>query len=153
MENKTLILGVGNIYRKDDGIGPIVIEQLRKESISNADLLNGSIDGLAVFEYLKGYKKAIIIDAARMNSSPGEIKIFSPHDAKLNIKSDALSTHGFGLSEALSLVEEFDFDINITIIGIEPADTSFGEGLSKEVGEKIDFIKQAVKKELAANSL
>ncbi len=149
MENNTLILGVGNIYRKDDGIGPIVIEQLKKESISNVDLLNGCTDGLVMFEYLKGYKKAIIIDAARMNSSPGEIKIFSRHDTKRNIKFDTLSTHGFGLSEALSLVEEFDFDINITIIGIEPVDISFGEGLSKEVEEKIDFIKQAVKKQLA----
>ncbi len=149
MENNTLILGVGNIYRKDDGIGPIVIEQLKKESISNVDLLNGCTDGLVMFEYLKGYKKAIIIDAARMNSSPGEIKIFSRHDTKRNIKFDTLSTHGFGLSEALSLVDEFDFDINITIIGIEPVDISFGEGLSKEVEEKIDFIKQAVKKQLA----
>ena len=59
---ETLILGVGNPLRRDDGIGPAVIQLLENERVgyklSDAiDLVDGRTDGLGLIEYLKNYKK------------------------------------------------------------------------------------------------
>ena len=140
MDNSTLILGIGNRYRKDDGIGVIVIQKLRDDNLTNADLIDGSMDGLTLFEYLKNYNQAIVIDAAHMGVPPGEVKIFSKDEANINIKSDQLSTHGFGLAEVVQLLSAFNIEIKMTIIGVQPLDTSFGEGLTPLIESRVEYI-------------
>lgn len=40
-KNKTLVLGVGNSLRQDDGIGPEIINILRADKNKNYDVLDG----------------------------------------------------------------------------------------------------------------
>lgn len=141
---KILVLGVGNIIRKDDGIGPKVIEELKKQGRLNVDLVDGGTDGLALLDLIADYDKAIIIDAIDMRLAPGTIKQFSPADAKINITHDALSTHGFGLAEVIKFMEELNITTELTIIGVQPEDITFGEGLTEKIqpalGEILNII-------------
>jgi hydrogenase maturation protease len=151
MVNKSLILGVGNRFRGDDGIGPKIVDVLCEKHPDflekhHIDCLDGGIDGLALLDVIKQYPKAIIIDAVNMNEVPGEIRVFSPNEAKLHIHSDALSTHGFGLAEVIALAEKLEIKTDIQIIGIQPKDTNFGENLSPEVASKIDRIIDKIRK-------
>jgi len=132
-----IIIGVGNIYRHDDGFGPAVIKMLQTKAIANYDLLDGGTDGLALLDVIAKYEKAIIIDAVHMSAPPGTVKIFTPEEALIKIKSDVLSTHGFGIAEVIKLAEELNIKTEIVIVGIEPEDISFGEGLSKVVTAKL----------------
>jgi hydrogenase maturation protease len=149
MKNKSLVIGVGNPFRRDDGIGPEIIRILKLENKSNFDLIDGGTDGLALLDQLAGYEKAVIIDAAEMLEAPGVIKLFTPAEAKIKIKSDVLSTHGFGMAEMLKIAEELNVETKIRIIGVQPKDINFGEGLSEEIKNKIpqilDLIKQTHK--------
>lgn len=140
MGNKTLILGVGNILRKDDGIGPKVIEVLRQRPLANVDLMDGGIDGLALLDKITEYKKVILIDAVNMNTAVGTVKVFTPSDALINISSDALSTHGLGLAELIKLMQELEIKTQLQIIGVQPQDISFGEELTPEIASKIPEI-------------
>jgi hydrogenase maturation protease len=140
MTNNILVLGVGNTLRRDDGIGPVVIDLLSKEKKPGVDYLDGGIDGLALLDMIKPYQRAIIVDAVNMNVAPGTIKLFSPDDAKINIKNDALSTHGFGLAEVIAFVEKLDIKTELQIVGIQPLDISFGEGLTDVVKTKINDV-------------
>ena len=150
-KKETLILGVGNPLRQDDGIGPEVIRLLLENKDSyklsaDVDLLDGGTDGLGLIEYLKDYKKVVIVDAVEMKLTPGSIKIFTPEEAVLNINSDALSTHGFGIAELIKLAGELDINPELTIVGVQPEDTSYGEGLSKAVKSMLDkLIKEILK--------
>ncbi|MCK4870398.1 MAG: hydrogenase maturation protease [Gammaproteobacteria bacterium] len=141
---KILVLGVGNIIRRDDGIGPRVIEKLKKQGQLNVDPVDGGTDGLALLDLIANYDKAIIVDAVDMRLAPGTIKQFSPQDAKINITHDALSTHGFGLAEVISFMEELEMKTELTIIGVQPEDITFGEGLTEKVqpalGEVLNII-------------
>ena len=148
MKNSCLIIGVGNILRRDDGIGPAVIERLRAEPISSVDLRDGATDGLTVIEYLKPYQRAVIIDAVDMQAEPGTIRMFTPEEAIINIKAEALSTHGFGLAEVLKLMQSLEIKTELKIIGVQPESIEFGEGLTEKVKVRVEEIAELVKEEI-----
>ena len=139
--SKTLILGVGNPLRGDDGIGPKIIELLQKESLpTSIHILDGGTDGLNLIEEIKPYPKAIIIDAVNMKAKPGTIRAFSPEEVTMIVSSDALSTHGFGLAEVVSLMQSLGVKTELTIIGIQPQNIEFGMGLSDVITQTIPSI-------------
>jgi hydrogenase maturation protease len=146
-KNKTLVLGIGNPYRRDDGIGPAVISRLKTEnSLEGIDLLDGGTDGLSLIDYIEGYEKVLVVDAVDMDTEPGEVRAFLPEEAKLTIKTDTLSTHGFGLAEVIALMEQLEMNTDMRIIGIQAKDVSFGERMSPEVSSKIEEILKLVKR-------
>lgn len=154
-KNPILILGVGNPLRRDDGIGPMIIDMLSNNtdlSDQKVDLLDGGTDGLALMDYMQNYKHVIIIDAVEMKTPPGEIKVFSPAEAKMSINLDALSTHGFGLAEVIKMMEALDQMVPMTIIGIQPESIEFFEGLSSKVAAKIPTIIELVNKTVIQHS-
>ena len=146
-KSSTLVLGVGNPFRRDDGVGPAVIARLQAEnSLDDVDLLDGGIDGFALMDYMQGYARVLLVDAVNMNAAPGAIRLFSPQEAALSITSDALSTHGFGVAEVIALMEKLNMRVDMQILGIQAKDVTFGEGLSPEVAAKMDDVLAIVKK-------
>ena len=58
-----LILGVGNLVLKDEGIGIHVINRLEKEELPlGVDLLDGGTGGIFLIGTLQQYKHLILID-------------------------------------------------------------------------------------------
>ncbi|MHC1609400.1 MAG: hydrogenase maturation peptidase HycI [Candidatus Methanofastidiosia archaeon] len=128
LSKKTLILGVGNSIKGDDGVGPWITKQLEGTF--------HTIDGMTVPEaYVPDILSLspnliIIIDAARMGASPGSIGMFKKED----IKNIMFSTHSMPLSILAKYLEN-KLGCEVFIIGIEPKDFNFGSPLSKEVQE------------------
>lgn len=148
-KKETLILGVGNPLRRDDGIGPKVIRLLSENRNSNklpsgTDMIDGGTDGLGLIEYLKNYEKVVIIDAVEMGLAPGTIKVFTPEEAVISINTDSLSTHGFGIAELIKLAKELDINPELIVVGIQPEDVSYGEGLSDTVEATVDGVIEKV---------
>ena len=144
---KILIIGVGNPYRCDDGIGPAIIETLRIKPDASFVVVDGGTDGLALLDLIGEYDRAIIIDAVQMLESPGTVKLFTLAEAKIKVTSDGLSTHGFGLAQMLQLVERLGIKTTIKIIGIQPKHLGFGEHLSAEVQQQIPEILHLIEQE------
>jgi len=142
---KTLILGVGNLYRQDDGVGIKVIQKLIANR-NNYDIppmvsiLDGGTEGLGLIEYFKDYEKIILVDAVEMQLPAGEIKVFLSEEAILTINSDSLSTHGFGIAEVLKLAKQLDINSEIIIVGIQPQSLDFIKGLTKKVELAVDKV-------------
>ena len=146
-KNNLLIAGAGNPLRHDDGFGPEIIKILRERSGNFAgDLLDIGTDGLALLDEMQKYKRVILIDAVNMGAKPGAVRVFTPDEAKIKINSDTMSTHGFGLAEVIKLMEQLDIKVDFKIIGIQPENISFGEGLSEAVAKKIPEIIELVLK-------
>ncbi len=154
MAETLLVLGIGNPYRRDDGVGPAVIRRLQADNnLEGVDLLDGGTDGFSLLEYLKAYETALIIDAVDMGMTPGEIRVFSPEEAMLTIASDALSTHGFGLAEVIGLMKALGIQTHLRIIGVQAKDMTFGEEMSAEVSSKIEKILEMVKELVMRNEV
>jgi len=145
---KILIAGAGNPLRRDDGIGPYIVNQIRKMDHDNRHhiikYIDVGTDGLVLFDMMQHYTHTLLIDAVHMNSSPGTIKVFMPKDAKINIYHDSLSTHTLGLGTLIHLLEQFHIKTSLKIIGIQPENVALGEGLTQTIQMKLNVLLHTV---------
>lgn len=145
---RVLVLGLGNPFRRDDGLGPAAVKRLREHLGDRPDveLVEG---GLSPFEALlgRGGGKLVVIDAARGGGEPGTI--YRAGRSGLEPSGAALSTHGLGLAEALCQLELVgDRWEDVVVFGVEPADTGWGEGLTARVEEALEDVLELVEAEL-----
>jgi len=151
---KTLICGLGNKLKRDDGIGPYVIEELGKQALpANISLADFGTSGFKCALEIGKYDKVIFIDAIKAGKQPGEIHKITPNKEDLldspSLSSFAVSLHESDLERILAtatLIENYPKEV--VIIGCEPKDISFGLTLSEEVSKAIGKIITLVLKEV-----
>lgn len=61
--SKPLIIGLGNRWRGDDGIGPLVLDALQAQNPEAVDLLENPADILNLINAWAGRKRVYLIDA------------------------------------------------------------------------------------------
>ena len=129
----TLVLGIGNVLRMDDGAGISVIELLRKRSLpDNVRLLDGGTAGLDLLPYLEGADRVIVVDALLSDDPAGTIHELSGDAVR---EHDIFMSGHFGkLTELLDLAAELWPRPETIIIGITPKDCeSYEADLTPEV--------------------
>jgi hydrogenase maturation protease len=144
-----LVLGIGNILLKDEGIGVHVIDKLKQMSLpDNVEVLDGGTAGLDLVDFIEGYRKLIVIDAVNAGGKPGTL--YRLTEENLDIKPKAISSfHEIDFLDALYMSELVNSrPEEIVVIGVEPKDMSGGLGLSPEIEERIPKIIEVVMKEL-----
>jgi hydrogenase maturation protease len=89
----TIVIGIGNLLRSDDGIGLHIIEALRKENIKdNVDLYEG-LSSLDILDAIKDYDRILIIDAIQSGGNPGTVYKLSLEDLKEKMTAHSFSSH------------------------------------------------------------
>lgn len=100
MEKKTLILGIGNLLLKDEGVGIHVIRALEKETLpAHVTLMDGGTGGLHLISWLTGYDHIIMIDATLDSNPPGTVRLIHPQYA--NDYPPLMSAHEIGLRDMI----------------------------------------------------
>ena len=69
---KTLVIGVGNLLRCDDGVGIHVVNRLN-EVASYIDTLDVALGSIEILEAMKGRDRVFIVDAIQAGGEPGTI--------------------------------------------------------------------------------
>ncbi|MBN1535254.1 MAG: hydrogenase maturation protease [Anaerolineales bacterium] len=138
-DGKTLILGVGNILCRDDGLGIMAAQMLKERELpSGVSVETINTPGWGLPNWLDGWSSVVLIDAVRMGKNPGEWRKFSPHEVKMITEDEILSLHQPGLAAGLALAEALDiWPEKLSLYGVEPVSTEIGEGLSLEVTETL----------------
>ena len=135
---KTVVLGLGNRYLKDDGVGMAVAEELQRRKLGEDVLVRGhqSFDLWLLSEY-SGASHLIIIDAAKSGTSPGTVTEYevAPRPGPL----DSLpGLHSLKLHDLIDFASRTGLlSCPLIIVGIEPKDCGVGEGLSREVEQAV----------------
>jgi hydrogenase maturation protease len=145
------IIGFGNIYMGDDGIGIYVIRELEKlEYFSGCDLIDGGTSAADLIYYLKNSIKVVLIDAVDAGQEIGGISIIKPGNIEefITDRVKSYSLHDFDLSEVLKLVIRLGLDSKLVIIGVKPEWVDFGEHISNDIKKKIPEIIEKIKKEV-----
>lgn len=150
MSNETLILGLGNPLRGDDGLGPAVIAWLQEHGLPTGVVaVDGGTAGLELVLTLMGYQRALIVDAAEVGRAPGEWIRFTPDlqpvldqaVGQLEEKGPLLSLHTAGLAEALALGAALGvLPEEVVIFGVQPARLDWSPGLSAEVQAAVPVV-------------
>lgn len=116
-------MGVGNTLMADDGFGPAVLEALEERALPEGTrLLEAGSDPVSMAALVDPGEALVLVDAVRMGGAPGEVKVFGPEQASFAVAASPSSLHGFGLAEALSLLESVAGPRDITVVGVEPGD-------------------------------
>jgi len=129
-----LVLGIGNEYLSDDGIGPKITMDLKNSELNQyADFDTCYISGLDLLQLIEGYKTLLVIDATvHPDSNPGEVCIFKNVDEAKSLHLDNFHDISFknclklGIEAGLNIPE----DVCVISIGIIE-DKLFSKELSK----------------------
>ncbi|MFD7815483.1 hydrogenase maturation protease [Streptomyces sp. NPDC059785] len=150
------VIGVGNEFRRDDGVGRAVVERLRQRA-EVRPLPPGTVlvtcDGdpgrlIALWE---GADLVVIVDAAYARPGrPGRVHRLELDAERLEQPSaSGASTHGLGLGEAVELARVLGrLPARLVVLAVEGADGSLGTGLSPVVEAAVEPLAVSVEDEI-----
>ena len=142
---RILVIGIGNEFRRDDGVGIAVARRLKSELGESAIVLEQSGEGTDLMNAWEKVAHVIVIDAVSSGAKPGTIHRFSLDDAPNFNTAFRGSTHAFGLSEAIALSRQLNrLPEQLLILGVEGTDFSEGLGFSPSVYMAVDVVVQEV---------
>ncbi len=145
-----LILGLGNPWWRDDGVGPAAVALLGQRPLPpGVEVLDGGTGGLGLLERIAGREHLLVIDAADFGEAPGTVRRVSLEEARLCRSEAPLSFHQVGLAEVLDLAERLGIaPRNVYLFVVQPARLGPGQGLSAEVQagleQLLDFVCQTL---------
>lgn len=131
----TVVIGVGNDFRRDDGAGPAVIEALRGRVRATLAVTDG--EPARLIGLWAGADLAIVVDAVHAKPPvPGRIHDLGAETATLAARS--VTGHALGLADAVALgLAVGHMPARLRVLAIEGLDFGFGRGLSPGVAAAV----------------
>jgi len=138
---KTIVLGVGNLILRDDGVGIHVANEVKKK-IQNPDITveEAITGGMNLLDLLLGYDKAIIIDAVKSDDGThGEVRRIPIGDFNT---MHSCNPHDVSLIEAIDMAKKLGekrIPQEIVIVGVmmKQIPCKFGEKLSQKIAAAV----------------
>lgn len=149
-----LFIGVGNLHRADDGVGPSLAEKLscdpefKKQGVV-AQPHSG--EGASLIHLWQDVERVVIVDAMKSGLRCGTVRRFDVAKEKLNHGIFRYSSHLFSLAEAVEMSRQLgSLPKHMIIYGIEGKEFTFGAKMSPSVAKSMAKVEEAVRKECLA---
>jgi len=125
---RTLIVGVGNTLKGDDGVGPMVCHAI--ESKVCAEVIDAAtVPENYIQQIVRQAPEALlVVDAVDFGGEVGEVRVFETEQ----LASVAWSTHTLSPRLFVEMVQG-EIEVEVLFMGFQPGRCGFGEGLSIEV--------------------
>jgi hydrogenase maturation protease len=152
MRQRILVLGVGNVLLRDEGIGVRVVARLESQYrfSDNVTLLDGGTLGLRLLDPISLADQVIVVDAVQWGGEPGTIYRLQAEELNRRVAFKE-SIHQLDLVDTLVYAEMIGKRPEAVVVGIEPADISpWGLDLTPEVQAGMDRLVEAVLQEIEA---
>lgn len=141
----TVVIGIGNPDRGDDAFGRVVAARLRGRLPAHAVLVEANGEATALLDRFAGADRAILIDAAVSGGDLGEIRRFDVSSEPLPVAKYGLSTHGFGLAEAVELARTLGtLPRRCVVYAVEASSFEPGAALSPALVPAVDEVARRV---------
>lgn len=148
----SLVLGVGNVLLRDEGVGVIVARALVDDpSIPpDTEIVDGGTLGLDLLPMIGDAGALIMVDAVNLRSAPGSIRVM--HGDELHTAlAQHVSPHQVGVNDLVALARlTGTLPSRFALVGIQPEAVEVGLELTPAVAAALPAAIQAVRDELAA---
>jgi len=135
-----VILGIGNVLQKDDGLGVYASTYLKENYTfsENLSIVNGGVEGINLFSIMEENDHVLILDSIEIEDKPASIYL---------IPSSELSGHGLnsggaheiGVLQCLDMLELQGKPLpKATILGMVPQHVTFDMALSPTITEAFE---------------
>ena len=139
-DRKILFVGIGNLLKKDDGVGVYISRKIKNRGTISSLTVEASIENYIGKINSMNPDILVLIDCVDIKSAAGTHKLLSLNQ----IQDITFNTHNISLRRLADF-----FPMPVYILGIQPEKIDFGENISylvKNVADKI--IKQINKQEV-----
>lgn len=147
-----VVVGLGNSYRRDDGVGIVVADALDDLALPRVRVVTGIAEPMGLLDAWTGADLAVVIDAAVATPSlTGRVSRCTLDDVAA--RSDGLSSHSIdigrvhALGQALGRVPDA-----VVMFTIEVADTGHGIGFTPAVAAAVPEVVDMVLAEINGSS-
>ncbi|MGW9030297.1 hydrogenase maturation protease [Streptomyces sp. NPDC055722] len=158
---RTAVIGIGNEFRRDDGVGHALIALLRERVLARP-LPPGTLvqecdgDPGRLIGLWEATGLAVVVDACFPSPAcPGRIHRWGPTPDALLRRAGAgrHSTHGLGLAETVHLARSLGRGPRRLIVyAVEGADRSQGTGLTPPVAEAVLPLAERIEEEIVRHA-
>jgi hydrogenase maturation protease len=146
-----LILGLGNSFMGDDGVGPAVIDILRRRGLPGSVRAEVAPDVLALPDLWQEEVRVWLVDALVRGDSPGTVHRLS-HDAILALGQRHASAHHLSLPEGLRWIVHTHprmAEVRYRLWGVEPYAVAPGAELSPIVSRAAGSVARELRRRSA----
>lgn len=144
-----IVLGIGNPDRGDDAAGPAVARLLKGTLPANVVITEHGGEAAALLGRLDGVAEAYLVDACVSGAPVGAVQRFDAASAPLPQGLFGLSTHAFGLAEAIELGRALgQLPERCIVYAIEAGSFEAGEALSARVDAAVAEVARRIRGEL-----
>ena len=133
---KTILVGIGNPLRGDDGFGPALVQRLQgKVNLACIDVGNAPENHLG--RIIKEEPDLVLlVDVADLGLDPGQYRILQPAE----ILKCGLTTHDMSSRMMIEFLQN-QTQANIIMLAVQPENISLGEQISECLNKTLDEIE------------
>jgi hydrogenase maturation protease len=144
-----VVVGVGNEYRRDDGVGLAVAALLRDRVPAGVEVVGCELEPSRLLDAWQGAQAALVVDAVRSGAEPGTLHRFDAGRSPVPAAVFRSSTHAFGVGEAVELARALGtLPRRVVVFGVEGSEFAAGQGLTSRVEAAVEPAATAMLNEL-----
>jgi len=130
---RVVIAGIGNPFRRDDFVGVEIVRNLQNKVSESVYLIEAETVPESFIDPITKFKPThiLLVDAGIINKEAGASQLA---DTKQLMRKSSISTHTLPLRIFCDYLTETT-GAKISLLVIQPKDTSFGEGLTPKLRE------------------
>jgi hydrogenase maturation protease len=146
MNESIVVIGIGNPYRRDDGVGLEVLRRVEELRMPGVRCMESDGESTALCDAWNGAALAVVIDAVRSGAAPGTLHVTTMGADAIAVHTPRGGSHALSLAEALALGEVLDrLPLHLLVVGVEAGDVGDGLGLSDAVASAVAPAVDAVR--------
>ena len=152
-----VVLGVGNVLLRDDGVGVRVVEELRRLAVDDpaavpegTRFVDGGTLGLELLGEVRGAASLLLLDAVSLGQDPGTVNVLRGEMIAASGGPGAGATPG-SVHELLAVARLMGWLPDpVVLVGVQAGDTKIGMGLSRRVEAAIPDAVETARAEIRA---
>ena len=143
-----VVLGLGNPYRRDDGVGVAAAAALERLALPGVEVHAGIADPMDLIEAWSGRDLAVVIDAVVTTPAvPGRVRRCALGDLDTGA---GLSSHGLDVAGAHALGRALGrVPGAVVVFTVDAADVGHGPGLTPRVAAAVPRVVEQVVNEVS----
>ena len=144
VRSRVVIIGVGNPWRGDDGVGWAVAEAVGRRLGPTVDVVESDGEPTRLLDTWTGLDVAVVVDAVCSGEAPGKIHVWAD-DPELATSSPSSGSHALGLADAIALGRALGrLPTRMIVVGVETHETAPGHGLSPAVADAVEKVVDVI---------
>ncbi len=148
---RVVVVGLGNAYRGDDGVGPAVAERVRGQA--GVEVVICELEPSRLLDAWTGADLALIVDAVSSGAEPGTVHRFDATERRVPTSVFRGSTHALGVGEVIELARALGrLPGRVLVYGVEGEQFAAGQGLRPIVAAAVEPLASELLEEARCTS-